>query len=218
MRPNSFGRNNFVIILEFGAGFSDMDRMLNSIRWSLPTRLNCMFIIQIIVVITNTVAEPLPEPAKPFSAEAYGWVVVPDAALMPDKQHTYRAIFSATKGASSVTELIPAINFTATELNALIAAGATTGNANFVIDFHGTDADVGLLDNLHYKAKYGVDNPNLKVLSELKGAGVKLFVCSQQLLADHVDFKSLTPDVTIASDGLIVLMTFQNQGYAFLPF
>jgi intracellular sulfur oxidation DsrE/DsrF family protein len=58
----------------------------------------------------------------------------------------------------------------------------------------------------------------LKVLSELKAAGVQLLVCGQNLLAENIDTSSISPDVMVASDALIVLMTFQNAGYALLSF
>jgi intracellular sulfur oxidation DsrE/DsrF family protein len=160
----------------------------------------------------------LPPPVKPVIPEAFGWVVVPGAAISPDKAHIYRALFSATAGADKPDQLVPAVLMAGTELNALAASGLPLANADFVIDFHGPGAVDALLDNAHYQAKYHLDNPNLKVVSELKHAGVKLYVCAQLLLAIGVPFDALTPDVTVASDGLVVMMTFQNQGYALLPF
>jgi intracellular sulfur oxidation DsrE/DsrF family protein len=168
--------------------------------------------------LTAANAADLPPPVRPVIPEALGWVVVPGAAISPDKAHVYRAIFSATAGAEAPDKLVPAVLMAGTELNALVASGLTVANADFVIDFHGPGAVDALLDNPHYQAKYHIDNPNLPVLSELKKSGVKLYVCAQLLLGIGVKFESLTPDVTVASDGLVVLMTFQNQGYALLPF
>ena len=168
--------------------------------------------------VTSSDAAGLPPPARPVIPEALGWVVVPGVAISPDKAHVYRAIFSATAGAEAPDKLVPAVLMAGTELNALVASGLTVANADFVIDFHGPAAVDALLDNPHYQAKYHIDNPNLPVLAKLKKSGVKLYVCAQLLLGIGVDFATLTPDVTVASDGLVVLMTFQNQGYALLPF
>jgi intracellular sulfur oxidation DsrE/DsrF family protein len=49
-------------------------------------------------------------------------------------------------------------------------------------------------------------------------AGVELFVCGQNLAADNIDPKTLSPEVRIAADALIVLMTYQSKGYALLSF
>jgi len=103
------------------------------------------------------------------------------------------------------------------EINALAAAGVPLRNAKFALVFHGA-AIPGILDESHYRAKFGVTNPNLKVIAGLKRAGVELFVCGQNLAFDNIDPKVLTPEVRIASDALIVLMTYQNNGYALLSF
>jgi intracellular sulfur oxidation DsrE/DsrF family protein len=103
------------------------------------------------------------------------------------------------------------------ELNALVAAGVPAANAKFVVVFHGPALD-GILDDAHYKAKFGMANPNLPVLAEMKKQGVKLFVCGQNLAFAQVPPSTISPDITVASDALIVLMHYQNDGYALLAF
>jgi intracellular sulfur oxidation DsrE/DsrF family protein len=63
-----------------------------------------------------------------------------------------------------------------------------------------------------------VANPNLKVLAELKKAGVEIFVCGQNLAHENIDPKIISPDVAVASAAQIVLMTYQNDGYALMSF
>ena len=165
-----------------------------------------------------TLAAKPPAPATPVITEAYGYVAVPNAAVMPDKTHVYKAIFDARQGVTKPSEILPAIMMAGGELNTLAATGVPSANALFVVIFHTTDADAGVWDNAHYRSKFGVDNPNLKVLAQLKKAGVKLYVCAQQLLGDGVALDTLSPDVAIAADGLVVLMTYQNKGYALLSY
>ncbi len=157
-------------------------------------------------------------PAKaPVVPEADGYVVIPRAAVPPTNSRTYRAIFDATRAADKPTELVPAINMAASELNALAVAGVSLRRAKFALVFHGAALD-GIRDDASYQAKFGVSNPNLKVLKTLRDRGVELFVCGQNLVSDKIDPKTLSPDVSVASDGLIVLMTYQNRGYALLSF
>ena len=158
-----------------------------------------------------------PAPKSPAIPEADGYVVIPGAAVTPDASHVYRAIFDANRAADKPDQLVPAINMLGSELNALAAANVPQKNAKFVLVFHGPAMD-GVLDEAHYKAKFGVSNPNLKVIAELRKAGVELYVCGQNLAYDKIDPKSLTPDVAVASDALIVLMTYENKGYALLSF
>jgi intracellular sulfur oxidation DsrE/DsrF family protein len=65
-------------------------------------------------------------------------------------------------------------------------------------------------------ARFGTNNPNLKAIAEMKKSGVEFFVCGQYLAAEKIALKSLTPDVTLAADALLVLIHYQNQGYAML--
>jgi intracellular sulfur oxidation DsrE/DsrF family protein len=163
-------------------------------------------------------AATLPPPSAPVIPQAYGFVPVPGAAVKPDKHRFYRAIFSATAAADKPDALLPAVLMAGTELNTLVASGVPLAHADYIIDFHGRGAVYGLLDNAQYRQKFGIDNPNLPVLAELKKSGVRLYVCSQQMLAMGLSFDSISPDVTVASDGLFLLINFQNQGYAYLPF
>jgi intracellular sulfur oxidation DsrE/DsrF family protein len=67
-------------------------------------------------------------------------------------------------------------------------------------------------------AMFGTSNPNLKAIAEMKKSGVEFFVCGQYLAAEKIAPQSLTPDVTLAADELLVLIHYQIQGYAMLKF
>jgi intracellular sulfur oxidation DsrE/DsrF family protein len=178
--------------------------------------------VVVLFVLPGLAAAQAPAPqwpaaVSPVIAEADGYVAIPRVAVPPDPKRTYRAVFDATRGAKDPSQLAPAINMAGSELNAFGAAKVPLQSARFAIVFHGAGLD-GILDDAHYRAKFKRTNPNLKVLSELKKAGVQLFVCGQNLAADHIDPKILSPDVTVASDALIVLIAYQNDGYALMSF
>ena len=157
---------------------------------------------------------------KPVAAAvpgASGYIEIPHAAVMPQKTRTYRAVYDATRAAGKPGELVPALDMAGSELNLLQATGVPLSRAQFVVVFHGPAVD-GILDDAHYRAKYHVANPNLPVIRDLKKAGVRLYVCGQHLAFSDMDPATLTPDVTVASDALIVLMTFQADGYALLTY
>jgi len=154
---------------------------------------------------------------SPVIHEADPFIFIKGAKMQPDKNMIYKAIYDATKAPKDSTQILPALNMAGSELNALAVSYVPLSHAKFVVVFHGAAIN-GILDNAHYKEKYGVDNPNLKVLAELRKTGVQLFVCGQNLLAENIDFKIISPDVTVASDALIVLITFQNEGYALMSF
>jgi intracellular sulfur oxidation DsrE/DsrF family protein len=173
------------------------------------------FII-LICTVTAAVAQ-WPQPKSAAVPEADGYVAIPNAALAPTKDSKYRAIFDATRPAEKATQLVPALNMAGSELNALAVVGASLSNARFAIVFHGAAVD-GILDNDHYKTKFGTDNPNLKTITEMKKCGVEFFVCGQYLASERIDPKILSPDVTVAADALLVLMQYQVKGYALMSF
>jgi intracellular sulfur oxidation DsrE/DsrF family protein len=41
----------------------------------------------------------------------------------------------------------------------------------------------------------------------------EVFVCGQNFRGENLDPKIISPGVRVASDALIVLMTYQNDGY-----
>lgn len=178
------------------------------------------FTLAVLTLTVVAVGQPdakWPAPLAPIIPEADGYVAIPNAAMTPQKSQTYRAVFDATRSSLDPTKLMPALNMAGSELNALAVCGVPLKNAKFVIVFHGAAIN-GILNDSSYKAKFGTSNPNLKVLTELKKAGVELFVCGQNLAFDNIDPKTLSPDVTVASDALIVLMTYENAGYALMSF
>lgn len=156
-------------------------------------------------------------PRAPAIPQADGYVDIPGAAVPPQKTRIYKAVYDATQGADSPARIVPALNMAGSELNALAASGIPLKNAKFVVVFHGAAMD-GILDEAHYKARFGVSNPNLPVLEALARDGVQLYVCGQNLASDKIDPKTLAPAVKVASDALIVLMSYQNDGYALLSF
>jgi len=181
---------------------------------------SCDFFMKALIallVTVGTVAGQWPPPKSPAVPEADGYVEIPNAALVPEKTNSYRAIFDATRAADKPSELLPAINMAGSELNALAVMKIPLSDARFAVVFHGSAVD-GVLDDAHYKAKFGISNPNLKSIAVMKKHGVKFFVCGQYLAAAQIDPKAITPDVTLAADALLVLMQYQKKGYALMSF
>ncbi|HEX8172893.1 MAG TPA: DsrE family protein [Thermoanaerobaculia bacterium] len=179
--------------------------------------LVCSALALSLLLAADAGAAGWPPPRSPVVAEADGYIDIPGAAVQPRKEHVYKAVFNATAAADAPSHLMPALNMAGSELNAFAVAKVPSRNVKFVVVFHG-DAIDGILDDAHYRAKFNTPNPNLKVLHEMKAAGVKLYVCGQNLAFANIDPKSIASDVTVASDALIVLMEYQNDGYALLSF
>jgi intracellular sulfur oxidation DsrE/DsrF family protein len=146
------------------------------------------------------------------------YVAVPGSTFTADNEHTYRVLFEGRRGADKPDQVAPVVNMAGSELNTLAAHGVRRENVHFVVVFHTTPSDDAVLDNAHYRAKHGVDNPNLPVLAALRRQGVQLYVCGQQLTADGIPIDAVSKDVTVAEDGVVVLMTYGGEGFAHLTF
>lgn len=179
--------------------------------------MRTILLTAIALITAVQVASAWPAPQSPAIPEASGYVSIPGAAFTPETGKVYRAVFDATRGAGKPTELLPAIDMAASELNALAVEGVPLAHAKFALVFHGRAID-GILDDVHYRAKFGVRNPNLAVLLKMKDQGVALFVSGQNLVADDIDPLSLTSDVKVASDALLALMELESQGYTLLSY
>lgn len=159
-----------------------------------------------------------PEPVIEPIEKADPYVAVPNAGFLADNRQVYRVVFESRAGPDRPDQLTPVVNMAGTELNTFAAHKVLRRNVDLVMVFHSTKADDAVLDDAHYRARHGVDNPNLPVLRALKRQGVRIYVCGQALLADGVPLEGVAPEVTIAEDGVVVLMTYGSQGYAHLTF
>jgi intracellular sulfur oxidation DsrE/DsrF family protein len=154
---------------------------------------------------------------RPVIKEARGYWPLPTAAVQPDKTRDFKVIFDATRAAAKPEDVVPAVGEAAALVNALAATGVPAAQRKMAIIFHGAAVD-GILGEESYKEKYGVANPNLKLIHSLREAGVELFVCGQFLHFRQIDPAKVVSDVQLATGAMLVNVSYQNRGYALLPF
>ena len=71
------------------------------------------------------------------------------------------------------------------------------------------------MNNEAYKKKYGVENPNLKLLEEMKAAGIKIVGCSQAMMKNSIDPSEVNPNVTPIFSRFTTVSSYQLKGYAY---
>ncbi len=142
---------------------------------------------------------------------------IPYAEEKPDPTIDYKIIVEVV----SNTEKHDSINWplfnVARLINLHVMGGVPKEKIQVILAIHGSAAFT-VMNNETYKAKYGVDNPNLKLYQELQQAGVKMFVCGQSLIARKIDRHKMVPEVKVATSVLTTLTTYQLKGYAALRF
>jgi intracellular sulfur oxidation DsrE/DsrF family protein len=172
---------------------------------------------QILVFISLATWAQLPNRINPVIKNYGGIFEVPYAAEKPDPSMNYNIVIEVERESEKPDSLSWALNNVARLLNLHVMGGVPASKLNVVLAIHG-GASYTTMNNEAYKAKYKVDNPNLKLYDELQKAGVKMFVCGQSIINRKVDRTKLVPQVQIATSMLTTLTTYQLKGYAYLKF
>jgi intracellular sulfur oxidation DsrE/DsrF family protein len=142
---------------------------------------------------------------------------LPKAAVQPQKGRTYKALFDVSRPAPNPNEILPGLAHASRMINVFAALGVPPKNLKVVAVFHGP-VGYAAMNNDVYRAKFNVDNPNIKVIEELKAAGVELLLCGQTLHELNFNEKDMLPELKLATSAMVVLVTYQNDGYALMPF
>lgn len=146
---------------------------------------------------------------------------LPDGAFQPQRDITYKAVFSLTKSEISKDKKQAAdtdggLEAVARAVNLFASAGVPPDHLKFVAIIHGGATPI-VLDNAHYKQEFGVDNPNLKVIKQLEAAGVQIAVCGQALAGWKFEYSWVNPDIKVALSALSTMIILQQQGYSLIP-
>jgi intracellular sulfur oxidation DsrE/DsrF family protein len=148
----------------------------------------------------------------------YGGVYdVPYAVDKPDPKIDYKIVVEA-EGAIEHPDSIyrPLENF-ARLYNLHIYGGVSPKHLHVDVVIFFKAAFV-ILNNEAYKKKFGVDNPNLKILEEMKQAGINLYACGQSVTGLGIDPKTINPNFEVVLSRATTVSTRQMKGYAFFKF
>jgi len=150
--------------------------------------------------------------------KSYGGIFeIPYAVEKPDPSLDYKIIIEIATASDKPDSTNWALYNAARLINLHVMGGVPIEKLHVVLAIHG-GAAFSVMNNETYKAKYGVDNPSLKLYTELEQAGVKIFVCGQSLIARKIDRFKMAPEVKVATSVLTTLTTYQLKGYAALKF
>lgn len=148
----------------------------------------------------------------------YGGIFeIPDAVEKPDPSLNYNIVIEVERASDRPDSINWAMYNVTRLINLHVMGGVPKEKLNVVLAIHGSAAFT-VMNNDDYKAKYRVNNPNLKLYQELEQAGVKIFVCGQSLIARNINKSNMVPEVKIATSMLTTLTTYQLKGYALLKF
>lgn len=148
----------------------------------------------------------------------YGGIFdIPYAEEKPDASLDYKIIIEIATASDQPDSTNLALYNVARLIKLHVMGGVPKEKLHVVLAIHG-GAAFSVMNNEAYKAKYGVDNPTLKLFKELDQAGVKMFVCGQSIIARNIDRFTMVPEVKVATSMLTTMTTYQLKGYAALKF
>jgi intracellular sulfur oxidation DsrE/DsrF family protein len=142
---------------------------------------------------------------------------VPFATDRPDPNLQYKIVFEASMQKLDSSILYEPLEIAARLYNLHVYGGVPQKNLDVVLVIGGEGIPV-VLSNEAYKKRYGRDNPNQKILDQLRGAGVKVNGCAQAMLKHHIDPADVAPDIAKIFSRLTTVATYQLKGYAYFRF
>ena len=164
----------------------------------------------------STVAQA-PQRVNPIIKSQGAIFEIPFAVEKPDPSLMYNIVVEVERESEKPDTINWALNNVARLLNLFAVGGVPSSNVHLVLAIHG-GAAYTTMNNEQYKAKYKVDNPNLKLYEELQAAGVQMFICGQSIINRKIDRTRLVPEVKPAVSMLTTVTTYQLKNYAFLKF
>ena len=181
------------------------------------------FIVLFALVSVNLFSQATKDTVGTFPViKSYKWAnvfQVPGAAFKPDPSLKYKIVIDLTTGPKNEkdTANFKEINWgfgeVGRKLNLHIADGIPRKNIDIVVAVHGF-ALFSMMNNEAYKKKYGVDNPTLTLIDELKKAGITIVVCGQAMNFMSVAPTDLIAGSTVGLTAQTVLTSYQAKGYS----
>ncbi len=143
-----------------------------------------------------------------------GIIPVNGVTEIPDPNIEYKLLFELT-GAnpdSTKSEIDGGLGEVARVINLHIASGVPQNKITPVIIIHGS-ALHAVANNEYYQKNFKKDNPNIKLINELKSIGTKFIICGQAMTFFEMKIENFLPDVKLSLTAQTVLTHYQLKGY-----
>lgn len=141
---------------------------------------------------------------------------VPNPVLVPPKDTDLKVRFDVRVGPDA-GEVNTGFDTVARFLNMHARAGVPQERVKVALVIHGT-AGKDTLVNEEYRKRFGKDNPNVKLLDELKAAGVRIYLCGQTSIGRDLPRAQVASSVDMAFSAMTAHLVLDKEGYVLNPF
>jgi intracellular sulfur oxidation DsrE/DsrF family protein len=132
-----------------------------------------------------------------------------------DKKLDYKVVIDVYDEVTDSASLHGSFREAARTYNLNIANGVPQEKLKMAIVVHGGAVDA-ILTNEIYNNRFGVDNPNLELLTAMKEHGVEIYVCGQNLGFLRIEKSSVADPVKVALSAKTTFIALDQQGYTYL--
>lgn len=137
--------------------------------------------------------------------------------IKTDTSATFKVILDVSKTSEDKSIPNKYIVTAARFLNMHANAGMSKDQLKAAMTIHAS-AWQDVLNNKEYKEKFGVDNPNIKLINQLNEAGVDIILCGQTADYRGLNKDNVIPSVKFALSAMTALLQYQNNGYIYMRF
>lgn len=141
---------------------------------------------------------------------------VPEAVPIADVTMPYKVVSEITIAPEKPDSINPALDKLARLINLHRYAGVTAKNLELVVVIHFNGTTM-ILNDEAYKKKFGMPNPNTRLINEMADNGVKFYVCGQSLYKRKLDKEPRNPNIKPILSAMLGLSTLQTKGYVLIP-
>lgn len=142
---------------------------------------------------------------------------VPNATFPVPTEQAYKVSWDINVGSAKPGEANANFEVPPRFVNQAAALGVPRANVQVAVVVHGT-AGEEVLNNDEYRARKGVDNPNIALLEEMSKAGVRIILCGQTAANKKMPRDKILPFVLVAPSAAFAHAVLHQQGFTVNPF
>jgi intracellular sulfur oxidation DsrE/DsrF family protein len=142
---------------------------------------------------------------------------VPFAKDKPDPSKKYKIIVESAANIEKPEDIYAPFEHISRMYNLHVYCGVPQKNLFVEVVVFGPSVSV-LLNNDAYKQKFGVENPNLKIIEQMTKAGIKMHACGQSIMLVGIDPATVNPNIDVVVSRFTTVSDRQRKGYTFFKF
>lgn len=129
----------------------------------------------------------------------------------------FKVVFDIMNSPEDRSQLNASIETAARFLNMHAQSGVPKKNLKVALVVH-NKASKDIITNDAYQKRFGMDNPNAKMVSQLMDAGVEFIFCGQSSLSRNLPIDETIEGVQLSLSAMTALVQLQNEGYRLVKF